>query len=68
MMGPLYVSFVGNRNGQHSWGWVVFGEVGALSFGADIEELCKVVEKQRGYDRGTVVVINFCRLENRSDT
>ncbi len=62
-MTPLLVSFIGNRGGQHSQGMVVVDNRAALAAGADIVALCRRIERTRGYDEGTLVLISFQRLE-----
>lgn len=60
---PLFISFTGRIKSQQASGWVVFTYVPALRAGKDIENLCRTIETERGYDAGTVVIANFLRLE-----
>ena len=62
-MEKLFVSFVGNKRGQHANGWVVLFDIPKITEGPEIEELCSTIERLRGYDHASVVIINFRRLE-----
>ena len=64
MSAPLFVSFTGYRKGVSAFGWCVFGGAGPIETGPHVEELCKAVERERGYDPGSLVVLNFRRLES----
>ena len=62
-MSPMFVSFTGLRKGLTFWGWVELN-ADPIRNGKDIEHICNTIEESRGYDKGSVVIINFQRLEN----
>lgn len=61
-MPMLFVSFFGRRDGTEARGWVVIDR-GPIKTGADMEDLHRWLEIHRHYDRDTVGVISFQRLE-----
>lgn len=63
-MKPLFVSFVGRMAGQFAQGWVVLSHDTPLAIGVDVQRLAQELELIRGYDKGTLVLIGFQRLED----
>lgn len=61
-MKPMFISFSGHRAGIFSMGWAVVN-CSAILDGADVEKLTCEVEKLRGYDKDSLVITNFRRLE-----
>jgi hypothetical protein len=63
MMLPLFVSYLGVcPDGRHH-GWLVFTNLAPIESGDDVSQLCRLVEKERGWPEGTVVINSFQRLE-----
>ena len=65
-MRPLFVSFTGYLKGKSAMGYVVCQCI-ALTKPAHIEELCRDLEKKRGYDADSIVILGFRRLEAEGD-
>lgn len=63
-MRKLFVSFVGNRDRQHSHGWVVLDYNLPIDDALAVEDLSRRIEKARGYEPDSVVITSFQRLES----
>lgn len=60
---PLFVSYVGRMRGESAQGWVVLTDHPPLATPEDMKELVTLLEDERKYDPGTLVLVNFRRLE-----
>lgn len=61
---PMFASFIGSRNGSPSYGWCVFDTSQPIASGDDVESLTASLEEKRGYEKGTMVLLSFQRLED----
>ena len=63
-MKKLFVSYQGEMSGKPAKGWLVLNHEAPLNDGTAVENLCSWIESERGYDAGTLILINFQRLED----
>lgn len=61
---PLFVSYSGHKSGMFTVGWVVLTYDEPIINGESVTKLCEVIETNNNYDKGTVVITNFRRLES----
>lgn len=67
-MKQIFVSYVGRKGGQPAQGWAVY-DCGPIDSPSAVTDLVVRIEDDRHYDPGTLVLINFRRLEDGpSDT
>lgn len=62
-MTPLFVSYAGRQGHQPAQGWVVLVDHPPLKTSEDMTALVNKLEAERGYDAGTLILVNFRRLE-----
>ena len=62
-MPPLFVSYYGNREGRPSQGWVVLNHDEPITSGDHLLALVAFLERNQQYDAGSMVLLNFRRLE-----
>lgn len=62
-MPPLFVSYAGCVGGKSAQGWVVLTNHPPLATPEDMTALVDDLEQARGYDKGTLILVGFQRLE-----
>jgi hypothetical protein len=62
-MAKLFVSYTGVFRGSTHMGHVILSNIGPVEDESDVDAICKLVEKSRGWSDGTVVISSFQRLE-----
>ena len=65
-MKPMFVSFVGRKDGVEAQGWAVLPDQPPLIIGTDVADMANRLEDIRRYDPGTLMIISFQRLEDAS--
>jgi hypothetical protein len=63
VMQPMFIAFVGNRDGLFSTGWAI-ADCDAIRTSENVQTLSDEIEKARNYDKGSLVITNFRRLED----